>query len=179
MPHSLFLGSALATQERESEIAISEQRSPGGCSCRSGFASAFKEKARCSISNMKARLTKDNVCHSMRRAFYLGRVSEERAPPRNHAEHENHSVSFVQRHLTHGIVDMVVSLLGIALVINALYVLDNSQSGIVQLTFSFRIVVLASAVFYYGPTGPSDGPATLFDAYDLLEGSLGRGTQHI
>ena len=45
-----------------------------------------------------------------------------------------------------------------------------------RLTFNFRIVVLASAVFYYGPTGPSDGPATLFDAYDLLEGSLGKGT---
>ncbi|KAI0718503.1 smf Mn2+ and Fe2+ transporter-like protein [Fomitopsis betulina] len=156
MPHSLFLGSALATQERETEAEIVEatsRRGQGGCS---GLVSAFAEKARASMSKVKAGLTMDSVCRSVRRAFYMGRVHEDGRPPRNHSEHENHSVSFVQRHLAHGIVDMVVSLLGIALVINAL------------------IVILASAVFFYGPTGPSNGPATLFDAFDLLEGSLGR-----
>lgn len=45
------------------------------------------------------------------------------------------------------------------------------------MTGPYRIVILASAVFFYGPTGPSNGPATLFDAFDLLEGSLGRGMQ--
>lgn len=129
MPHSLFLGSALATQERETEAEIVEatsRRGQGGCS---GLVSAFAEKARASMSKVKAGLTMDSVCRSVRRAFYMGRVHEDGRPPRNHSEHENHSVSFVQRHLAHGIVDMVVSLLGIALVINALCVIY--QAGIV------------------------------------------------
>lgn len=175
MPHSLFLGSALATQERETEDMTSEERPRGSWSWGSGIASAVKVKACSSMSKMKAGITKDSVRRAMRRAFYMGRVHHDRDPPRNHAEHENHSASFVERHLTHGTVDMVVSLLGIALVINALYALFNGQYATLRLTFIPRIVVLASAVFYYGPTGPSDGPATLFDAYDLLEGSLGKG----
>ena len=175
MPHSLFLGSALATQERESDELIPEERSCGGWSGGSGLASAALEKARSSLSKAKQAFTVDGFCQSMRRAFYVGRVHEEGEPPRNHAEHENHSASFVQRHLTHGTVDMVLSLLGIALVINALYVLSHRRYEDLRLIIDFRIVVLASAVFYYGPTGPSDGPATLFDAYDLLEGSLGKG----
>ena len=123
MPHSLFLGSALATQERETGEMTSEERPRRSWSWGSGVASTITEKACSSMSKLKAGLTKDSVRRSMRRAFYMGRVHEDREPPRNHAEHENHSASFVQRHLTHGTVDMVVSLLGIALVINALCVL--------------------------------------------------------
>ena len=39
-----------------------------------------------------------------------------------------------------------------------------------------RILMLASAVFYYGfgQTG-NTSPATLFDAYDLLQSTLGQG----
>ena len=40
-----------------------------------------------------------------------------------------------------------------------------------------RLLILASATFYYGfgETG-NTSPATLFDAYDLLESTLGKGT---
>ena len=40
-----------------------------------------------------------------------------------------------------------------------------------------RLLILASATFYYGfgETG-NTSPATLFDAYDLLESTLGKGS---
>ncbi|KZT73258.1 natural resistance-associated macrophage protein [Daedalea quercina L-15889] len=154
MPHSLFLGSALATQERETEEETISERHEGLTSSLS-LASMLAEKMRSIVSNVKAGLTKDSFIRSTKQAFHMGRVHEEGRPIRNHAEHENNSMDFVRRHLAHGIVDMVVSLLGLALVINSL------------------IVILASAVFFYG-SGPSDGPATLFDAYDLLAGRLGK-----
>lgn len=36
------------------------------------------------------------------------------------------------------------------------------------------ILILASSVFYYG-TAKSDGPASLFDAYDLIKDLVGKG----
>lgn len=123
MPHSLFLGSALATQEREPEEELSEKSHSWDSS--STLASTLAEKTRSLVAHMRAGLSKDSLVRSAKRAFHMGRVRElegEERPPRNHAEHENHSVGFVERHLTHGVVDMVVSLLGLALVVNALYV---------------------------------------------------------
>lgn len=178
MPHSLFLGSALATQERESEEEFSEKSRTWDSS--STLASTLAEKTRSLVANVKAGLSRDSLVRSAKRAFHMGRVREEGEgrPPRNHAEHENHSVGFVERHLTHGVVDMVVSLLGLALVVNALYalvvLLFQSSDGVADMHLH-RIVILAGAVFFYGPTGPSNGPATLFDAYDLLAGRLGGG----
>lgn len=47
----------------------------------------------------------------------------------------------------------------------------------------YRILVLASAVFYYGTgvtasggSGGSGGPASLFDAYDLVKELVGQGS---
>ncbi len=39
-----------------------------------------------------------------------------------------------------------------------------------------RILILAGAVFYYGAGANSGGPASLFDAYDLLRDIVGQGT---
>jgi metal iron transporter len=40
----------------------------------------------------------------------------------------------------------------------------------------YRILVLASAVFYYGSgSNGSGGPASLFDAYDLVKENVGHG----
>ncbi|TFY58174.1 hypothetical protein EVJ58_g6582 [Rhodofomes roseus] len=153
MPHSLFLGSALATQEREPE----EEELNEKWESSSTLASTVADKARSFVANVKAGFSRESLVRGTKEAFRMGRVEEEDHPIRSHAEHENHSLGFVRRHLTHGVVDMVVSLLGLALVVNAL------------------IVILASAVFFYGPNGgPSNGPATLFDAYDLLVGRLGK-----
>ena len=49
-------------------------------------------------------------------------VSDPPNGPRSHAERENRPYAFVRAHLYHGIVDMVVSLLGLAVVINSMYV---------------------------------------------------------
>lgn len=68
-----------------------------------------------------------------------------------HSERSNNSLQFIRAHLWHGIVDMVISLLGLAVVINAL------------------ILILAGAEFHR----TSDNPATLFDAYDLLRDRIG------
>ncbi|KAF9819246.1 hypothetical protein IEO21_02285 [Rhodonia placenta] len=115
MPHSLFLGSALSTQERE------KPHEDQAIDC-----------------------------------FSVKKIVGPAGDAKNHTEWENHSWAFVHTHLYHGIVDMCISLIGIAVVINAM------------------ILILASATFYYGfgQTG-NESPATLFDAYDLLKQILG------
>jgi hypothetical protein len=40
--------------------------------------------------------------------------------------------------------------------------------------YQFRILILASAVFYYGYEKTSD-PAGLFDAHDIIRDSVGNG----
>jgi metal iron transporter len=42
------------------------------------------------------------------------------ARPKSHEHRENNALEFVQSHLHHGIVDVVGSLLGFAVIINAL-----------------------------------------------------------
>lgn len=115
MPHSLFLGSALATQDRvdhlpepaketqlrelDTALSAASELTSGGK--RAPFAESFKA--------------------SLRRHFRIVQISDSRAPlPASHAEHENRPYSFVRIHLYHGIVDMVVSLLGLAVVINSM-----------------------------------------------------------
>ncbi|KAF9062045.1 smf Mn2+ and Fe2+ transporter [Rhodocollybia butyracea] len=101
MPHSLFLGSALATQDRDSLPPSVEE----------------------------SRITLFSS-----------------------------SAIFVKRHLYHGIVDMVGSLLGFAVVINSI------------------ILIVSGAVFFYGSGAGQEGSvAGLFDAYDLIEVHVGKG----
>ncbi|KAH9849187.1 natural resistance-associated macrophage protein [Lenzites betulinus] len=150
MPHSLFLGSALATQDRvdhlpepaketqlrELDTALSAASTLTSGTKRVPFAESFKA--------------------SLRRHFRIVQMSDARSPlPASHAEHENRPYSFVRTHLYHGIVDMVVSLLGLAVVINSM------------------ILILSSAVFFNGNTGDQN-PASLFDAYDLLGNLVGK-----
>ncbi|EIM92885.1 natural resistance-associated macrophage protein [Stereum hirsutum FP-91666 SS1] len=126
MPHSLFIGSALATQDRMSSL---------------------QDLARWLMSRLRS----------------AGPVNSEQyssSHPKNHLERENNSFAFVRTHLYHGIADLVVSLMGFAVIINSL------------------ILILASAVFYYG-SGELGDSASLFDAYDLLKELLGSGAATI
>ncbi|EEB93577.1 hypothetical protein MPER_07741, partial [Moniliophthora perniciosa FA553] len=79
---------------------------------------------------------------------------------KRHSERENNSYAFVIAHVYHGIVDVAVSLLGFAV-------------------SPFSILILASAVFFYGNglTGENAGKdaAGLFDAYDLIKDLVGPG----
>jgi hypothetical protein len=40
--------------------------------------------------------------------------------PKSHAEHDNNPYAFVRAHIYHGTIDMILSLLGLAVVINSL-----------------------------------------------------------
>ncbi|TFY71053.1 hypothetical protein EVG20_g1959 [Dentipellis fragilis] len=147
MPHSLFLGSALATQDR-----VSPRTS--------------KPLAQSSDSVDSLSTASISRWHPTPRDWWRSFVSNFRvapldpaAEPKCHAERENNSLSFVKSHLGHGIADIVISLLGFAVLINSL------------------ILILASAVFYYGQDreDSSHATASLFDAHDLIQSVVGRG----
>ncbi|KAI0640106.1 natural resistance-associated macrophage protein [Trametes polyzona] len=141
MPHSLFLGSALATQDRVSHL-------PDPVKELDAALAPPPKPAPTSLG--------EYVKVSFKRHFRVSQVPDDvRAPDHTHAEHENRPYSFVRTHLYHGIVDMVVSLLGLAVVINSM------------------ILILSSAVFFKSDTGDQD-PASLFDAYDLLGNLVGK-----
>ena len=73
------------------------------------------------------------------RRFYMGFIktvlSNFRKPDassyataaKSHSEHQNNSYEFVRAHIYHGTIDVVGSLLGFAVVINALYVQSHLQ----------------------------------------------------
>lgn len=153
MPHSLFLGSHLATQDRLSKTPLApvsslsdkvREREPMRFTSRSEhlryFGRAIWQK-----------------CWSL---FVIPRAELEalNARPKSHEHRENNALEFVQAHVYHGMVDMVSSLLGFAVIINAL------------------ILILASAVFYYGSGAHgSESPASLFDAHTLINDTIGTG----
>lgn len=95
MPHALFLGSALATQDRAS----------------------VKPVPLPSMPNIRSAESKR----------LLGKISDLFRPVRtdtdefaSHAERSNNSLSFIKAHLHHALVDIVVNLLGLAVIINSL-----------------------------------------------------------
>ncbi|KAI3616677.1 transporter protein smf2 [Moniliophthora roreri] len=137
MPHSLFLGSALATQDR---ITPPSYQDSGPDSKPKGVLASLRT----------------NVIN----AFRTPPPSEYATNAKSHSERNNNSLAFVKGHLYHGIVDVALSLLGFAVVINS------------------AILILSSAVFFYGDdprTMGSDKQAGLFDAYDLIKETVGQG----
>ena len=95
MPHALFLGSALATQDRASVKPAPLPRMP----------------------NIPATESKR----------LLGKFLDVFRPVRadrdefaSHADRPNNSLPFIKAHLSHAIVDVVVNLLGLAVIINSL-----------------------------------------------------------
>ncbi|GJE97814.1 Nramp-domain-containing protein [Phanerochaete sordida] len=152
MPHSIFLGSALATQDRISK----PDKLTRIDTVDTGTTLAPR--------TIKSRLTPPPPHELLRRfkkgfrnVFRIVPIGELPTDPKSHAEHENNTYTFVRAHIYHGMIDIAVSLLCIAVVINAM------------------ILILASAVFYYGAGRGSGGPASLFDAYDLLKQIVGQG----
>ncbi|KAL0573855.1 Manganese transporter smf1 [Marasmius crinis-equi] len=141
MPHSLFLGSALATQDRvQADGAV--PHTP--LSIASLYPSNWFSFPR----------LRESLSQALQK------------PPRKlsgtfakrHSERVNRPLEFVKAHLYHGIVDVALSLLGFAVVINS------------------SILIISSAVFFTGDfdTENSD-PAGLFDAYDLIQSTVGQG----
>ncbi|KAJ6486212.1 natural resistance-associated macrophage protein-domain-containing protein [Mycena vitilis] len=148
MPHSLFLGSALATQDR-----LTTETPPAAVKLEPLSIAGSRET------------TSRTLCELSRlRQFLEYLASLFRTPPpsrsstrvKSHADRENNSFAFIRAHLNHAIVDVVGSLLGFAVLINSL------------------ILILASMVFYYGDTQPTtEKAASLFDAYTLIHDIVG------
>ena len=117
MPHSLFLGSALATQDRVSFRPRQNSRDP---------AKLNKE----SEESLPIQLVETSRFRRFYKDSKEAFLSAFRKPPANvyttaatrHSERENNSFEFVKAHLNHGTFDMVGSLLGFAVMINSLWV---------------------------------------------------------
>ncbi|KAJ7315009.1 natural resistance-associated macrophage protein-domain-containing protein [Mycena albidolilacea] len=144
MPHSLFLGSALATQDRlaiEVPPMVVKLEPPSD---------AFDKETTSKTLTRLNRLIEFFVS-----LFRTPPPSQSSTQVKRHSDRENNSLAFIQAHLNHGIVDIVGSLLGFAVLINSL------------------ILMLAGVVFFYNNDGPKIDSASLFDAYDLIHDRVG------
>jgi metal iron transporter len=111
MPHSIFLGSALATQDRISESSnkLMRMRSTSSVDSESTIV-------------LSTRMRRSPFRHLWTRIVSVFHVDhlQEKLEPKSHAEHDNNSYTFVRAHIYHGTIDMILSLLGLAVVINSL-----------------------------------------------------------
>ncbi|PFH47592.1 hypothetical protein AMATHDRAFT_67511 [Amanita thiersii Skay4041] len=155
MPHSIFLGSALATQDRISYRRAEEM--PQRIESDSTVKLVQTESSQRSVSFLRRYF--DGLKESFWRAIRIPEEGLYSTAAKRHNEHKNNPFGFVAAHIYHGVADVVISLLGFAVVINSL------------------ILILASAVFYYGSgsSRESGDPASLFDAYDLIRDLVGQG----
>ncbi|KAK7694341.1 hypothetical protein QCA50_001524 [Cerrena zonata] len=140
MPHALFLGSFLATQDRvggpEEPLPTPANASPSPRSFR------------------------DKFVRWGRSLFEVSR-KERIAAQRDYRDkygRENKDVGFIKAHMNHGLVDVITSLMGVAVPINS------------------AILIIAATVFH----GRSDvAPAGLFDAYDLIKAHIGKAAAFV
>lgn len=100
MPHALFLGSSLATQDRVSVAPITTDAM--GAPAEGSFSSRIRWYFK-----------------SMFKISRTERASADRDYRTKHGERDNNSISFIRQHLRHGIVDVVTSLLFLAVPINS------------------------------------------------------------
>ncbi|KAJ7508654.1 natural resistance-associated macrophage protein-domain-containing protein [Mycena galericulata] len=137
MPHTLFLGSTLATQDRL------------------GMKTPLETP---SLESLPVAEPKETTLKTPSRSSQLVEffVSLFRAPPaslisrvKRHADRENNTLAFIRAHLRPQIIDMVGSLLGFAVLINAM------------------ILVIATATFSTAASG------NLFDAYNIIHQYVG------
>ncbi len=116
MPHSLFLGSALATQDR-----IQFRKRPSETNFSQDCEDAMVETRSTKSRSLFRRILK--YCEeSVLSAFRSPPPSLYASSATRHNEHSNNSYEFVRAHIYHGTFDMVGSLLGFAVVINSLCV---------------------------------------------------------
>ena len=96
IPHGLFLGSALATQDRASVKPIALPSTPNvHLTGPKGFIRMLPKHFR---------------------PIYVDNLHDSTS----HADRPNNPLSFVKAHLHHGVVDLVVNLLGLAVIINSM-----------------------------------------------------------
>jgi metal iron transporter len=162
MPHALFLGSYLATQDRESPLP----------ECMPLPATSTTKRERLS---------------AYFRSFFTITRAERIAVDRHHRNQfirpENNTLQFVQAHLGHGLVDIVTSLLGVAVPINSAYAscVPCQQATILKVSPCCSILIIAATVFFNKDDIGLGNPRSvgLFDAYDLIQQFVGRGTPNL
>ncbi|KAH9853075.1 Nramp-domain-containing protein [Lenzites betulinus] len=141
MPHALYLGSYLATQDRITAPPVLPSPASSG-------PSSFRSKARAWLKSLFEISRAERIAASRE---YRGKY-----------DHQNNELSFVRAHLSHGLVDVIVSLLAVAVPINS------------------AILVIAAAVFFNKDgASSSSAPAGLFDAHDLIKAHIGTAAAFI
>jgi metal iron transporter len=106
MPHALFLGSYLATQDR---VSLAPPAEPATLPIPAGRTS------------LQSRVKKRII--SLFRVSRAERVASSKDYRSRHGDRENNQLSFIRQHLGHGIVDVVTSLLALAVPVNSASVL--------------------------------------------------------
>ena len=106
MPHGLFVGSALATQDRLSPTP------PNHSLPNSSLSSLSEQRRPAGVLN--------HIKSSLNGALQIKAIDGHRTRPQKHEDRENNSYEFVKSHLYNGVTDVVLSLLGIAVVINSM-----------------------------------------------------------
>ncbi|KAF9472570.1 natural resistance-associated macrophage protein, partial [Pholiota conissans] len=155
MPHSLYLGSTLATQDRIHCRDIETDNNGVTSVGSTGSEDSARLEKKISLVQRLCKCCnfKESVLHAFRRPP----ASAHSTTATRHCEHHNNPLYFIKAHIYHATFDVVGSLLGFAVMINSL------------------ILMLASAVFFYGKgQTATDGPASLFDAYDLIRDWVGQ-----
>ncbi|KAH8825860.1 natural resistance-associated macrophage protein-domain-containing protein [Flagelloscypha sp. PMI_526] len=153
MPHSLFLGSALATQDR----LTPKPHTSTTPSEKITFLAWLKTLTFKTVGKAVYARVREALVYAFKSTPRSAFATE----PKSHKERENKPYALIKAHYVHGMIDIVFSLLGFAVLINAM------------------ILILASAVFFYGSGSNGqerEGPASLFDAYDLIRDLVGQSS---
>ncbi len=167
MPHSLFLGSTLSTQDRVNFKDKHSDKNLATVAPRSSGMFPETEYEQPSWFSRFLSACKETIFSAFRKppANYAATATR-------HSEHTNNSYEFVRAHIYHGTVDMIGSLLGFAVVINSLFVFQSLTLFDTHMHAS-RILILASSVFFYKNPNTGQQAASLFDAYDLIRDLIG------
>lgn len=108
MPHALFLGSSLASQDRVSLAPpLDTLELPGPATVRS-----LPQRVKAFFAPLF-------------RVSRAERVAASKDYRSKYGERENNSLAFIRQHLAHGVVDVISSLLGLAVPINSALVFST------------------------------------------------------
>jgi metal iron transporter len=119
MPHSLFLGSALATQDRiNSRPARDEDFIESTTSSKALESDESLDSAPSSRSEKLWASLKESIL----RMFKTPPKSLHATEATRHSDHETNPYDFVRAHIGHGVADVLIALLGFAVMINSMCV---------------------------------------------------------